>query len=114
MTAAPRMAPPGLSGSAISNIRPMFRCSVAPMCCGAISNRRRDERCCMSPAYRAVVQPDGGYLAAEAAIEAQQKLAQQAGAELQFGETVLGLDAATGTVRITIEREVIEAGTAIV
>jgi sarcosine oxidase len=68
----------------------------------------------LPPEYRAVVQPDGGYLAAEAAIEAQQKLAQQAGAELQFGETVLGLDAATGTVRITTEREVIEAGTAIV
>jgi len=64
--------------------------------------------------YRAVIQPDGGYLLAEAAVQAFASLAANAGAELHVGETVLDITSRAGGVRVTTDRRVIEAGTAIV
>ena len=64
--------------------------------------------------YRAVIQPDGGYLLAEAAVQAFASVAANAGAELHVDETVLDITSRTGGVRVTTDRRVIEAGTAIV
>jgi sarcosine oxidase len=61
-----------------------------------------------------VVQPDGGFLLAEAAMQAHQRLARQAGAELRHAEAVQALAVAAGGVRITTEREVIHAGVAVI
>jgi len=72
------------------------------------------------PAFRipadcvGVVQPDGGVLAAEAAILAQLGLAQAAGGELRTGETVTAVEPRTGGVRVVTDRGMIEAGAAIV
>jgi sarcosine oxidase len=65
------------------------------------------------PDYLAVVQPDGGFLAAEPAIAAQIALATGAGAEIRTGEVVRAIEPRAGHVRIVTERGVIEAGTAI-
>jgi sarcosine oxidase len=72
------------------------------------------------PAFRipadcvGVVQPDGGVLAAEAAILAQLDLAQAAGGELRTGETVTAIEVRGGGVRVATDRGTIEAGAAIV
>ncbi len=72
------------------------------------------------PAFRipadcvGVVQPDGGVLAAEAAILAQLGLAQAAGGELRTGETVTAVEPRGGGVRVVTDRGTIEAGAAIV
>jgi sarcosine oxidase len=63
--------------------------------------------------FIAVVQPDGGFLAAEAAVQAHQQLAQAAGAELRFGETVRDIAPYADRVRVTTDAGVIDAGTAI-
>jgi sarcosine oxidase len=64
--------------------------------------------------YRAVIQPDGGYLLAEAAVQAFASLAANAGAKLHVGETVLDITSRAGGVRVTTDRRAIDAGTAIV
>src|SRR4051812_16026679 len=51
--------------------------------------------------FVAVVQPDGGFLSAEPAVQAHQRLAQRAGAELRFGEAVRQLDLMAGGGRVT-------------
>jgi sarcosine oxidase len=64
--------------------------------------------------YVAVVQPDGGYLLAEPAMDALIALAQTAGAEIRTGETVRTIEPRGDGVRVTTERGVIDAGSAIV
>jgi sarcosine oxidase len=64
--------------------------------------------------YVGVVQPDGGFLAAEPSIEALLALAQSAGAEIRTGEAVRAIEPRAGGVRIVTERDSIDAGAAIV
>lgn len=72
------------------------------------------------PAFRlpadfvGVVQPDGGYIAAELATDAHLSLAKAAGAELRHGETVTAVEPRPDGVRVTTDRGAIEAGHAIV
>jgi sarcosine oxidase len=72
------------------------------------------------PAFRlpqsfvAVLQPDGGYIEASAAIEAYVRIATAAGAQIRSGEKVLGIEPSGDRVRIRIDRAVIEADGAIV
>ena len=72
------------------------------------------------PAFRvpsdtvAVVQPEGGFLEAEPAVEAMVGLAQAEGAEIRCGETIAAIEPRAGGVRITTDRGVVEAGVAIV
>jgi sarcosine oxidase len=68
----------------------------------------------LPPDFLGVVQPDGGFLTAEPAVQAHQDLAQKAGAELRFGETVLGIEHSAREVRITTGGGVVTVGTAIV
>jgi sarcosine oxidase len=64
--------------------------------------------------YVAVVQPDGGFLAAEPSIAACVKLAQEAGAEIRTGVTVRVIEPRAGGVRVVTNDGTVEAGTAIV
>jgi len=64
--------------------------------------------------YVAVLQPDGGFVAVEPAIEAQVALAQAAGAELRTGVTVHSVASHGNGVRIGTSQGDIEAGTAII
>jgi sarcosine oxidase len=66
------------------------------------------------PEYVGVVQPDGGFLRTEPAVEAMVDLAQASGAEIRLGETVTEIAPGAGGVRITTDRGVVEAGAAIV
>ena len=64
--------------------------------------------------YVGVLQPDGGYLRAEASVVAMVRLAQEKGAEVRLGDTVREIVPRAGGVRITTDRGVVEAGVAIV
>jgi sarcosine oxidase len=64
--------------------------------------------------YAGVLQPDGGYLEAEASVEALVALARQAGAELRVGETIRRIKPHSGGARIATDRGEIEAVAAIV
>lgn len=64
--------------------------------------------------YRAVLQPDGGFLLAEPAVKAFAVLASKTGAELRTGETVLAIESRAGGVRVVTDRQAIDAGAAIV
>jgi sarcosine oxidase len=66
------------------------------------------------PEYVGVVQPDGGFLQTEPAVEAMVGLAQAIGAEIRLGETIAEIAPGAGGVRITTGRGVVEAGAAIV
>ena len=66
------------------------------------------------PDYVAIVQPDGGILAAEAAIAAQLALATAAGAEVRSGETVRAIEHRANDVRIITDRGSVDAGAVIV
>jgi sarcosine oxidase len=72
------------------------------------------------PAFRvpsdtvAVVQPEGGFLEAEPAVEAMAGLAQAKGAEIRCGETIAAIEPVASGVRITTDRGVAETGAAIV
>lgn len=68
----------------------------------------------LPPNFVAVVQPDGGYLAAEAAIQCQIALARKAGGEVRTGVTVTAIEPHPGGVRIVTSAETINAKTAIV
>src|SRR5438132_7420096 len=68
----------------------------------------------LPPDFVAVVQPDGGMLAAEPSIHAMLALAQAAGAVLRTGETVRAIEPRAGGVRVVTDRAVHEAGSAIV
>jgi sarcosine oxidase len=64
--------------------------------------------------YLAVLQPDGGFLAAEASIAAQVALATGAGAEIRTGEAIRAIEPRADTVRVVTELGVVEAEVAIV
>jgi sarcosine oxidase len=72
------------------------------------------------PAFRVpsdfvgVLQPDGGFLEAEAAVETLLSLARGAGAEIRSPETVRAIEPCGGHVRIGTDHGSIEAGAAIV
>jgi sarcosine oxidase len=72
------------------------------------------------PAFRlpaehvGVLQPDGGFVLAEPAIEAQMRSAQAAGAEVRTGTSVRAIEPRGGHVRVVTGDGVIEAGTAVV
>jgi sarcosine oxidase len=62
----------------------------------------------------AVLQQDGGFLAAEAAVQAHLALARAAGAELRSNELVRAIEPHGSGVRITTDRTVVDAGAAVV
>jgi sarcosine oxidase len=64
--------------------------------------------------FAGVVQPDGGFVAIEPAIEAMLALAGRAGADIRLGETVRSIAQRSGAVRIETDRDTIEAEQAIV
>jgi sarcosine oxidase len=64
--------------------------------------------------YVGVVQADGGFLEAEASVQAFIALAQRRGAEVRFGEPVHAVEAANDHVRIATASGTIEAGAAVV
>jgi sarcosine oxidase len=66
------------------------------------------------PDYVGVLQPDGGFLEAEPAIDAMVSLARAAGAATRVGETIQVIEPVARGVRITTDRGVVEAGVAIV
>jgi sarcosine oxidase len=72
------------------------------------------------PAFRlpshfvGVLSPDGGILAADAAVAAQLALARAAGAEVRTHETVRAIEPASGGVRIVTDRGSVAAGQAVV
>jgi sarcosine oxidase len=68
----------------------------------------------LPPDHVGVLQPDGGYLAAEASVQAMIALAQGAGAQLRTGETVQAVEPRSGSVRIVTDRGAVEAGAAII
>jgi sarcosine oxidase len=68
----------------------------------------------LPPHYVGVVQADGGFLAAEASVQAMLALAQKHGAEIRFGEPVRAIEPANDTARVITANGSIEAGTAIV
>ena len=68
----------------------------------------------LPPEFVGVFQPDGGYLLAETAIQAQIALAQAAGAEIALGETVRAIAPRAGGVRVQTDRRSIDAGAVVV
>jgi sarcosine oxidase len=66
------------------------------------------------PQYQAVVQPDGGFLAAEPSIHAMLALAKAAGAEIRSGETIRAIETSSTGVRIITDRARIDAGSAVI
>ena len=59
--------------------------------------------------YVAVVQPDGGFVEAEAGIRAHLQLAVAAGAGIRTGERVLAIEDVGHCVRVRTERRMLEA-----
>jgi len=68
----------------------------------------------LPPHYVGVVQPDGGFLAAEASVAALQALAQRHGAEIRFDETVHAVAPTAAGARIVTSRQTIDAAAAVI
>lgn len=72
------------------------------------------------PAFRVpadfvgVLQPDGGYLEAESAVQAHLELARAKGADIRHHQRVLAIEPNGDGVRIFLDADTIEAGAAIV
>jgi sarcosine oxidase len=64
--------------------------------------------------YVGVFQPEGGFLRAEQAIQAQLALAREAGAQLRVGEEVVAVEPHGAGVRVVTRDGAIDAGCAIV
>jgi sarcosine oxidase len=64
--------------------------------------------------YVAVLQPDGGFLAAEPAITAYLALASAAGAKIRSGATIRAIEPGVGSVRVITDRGAVEGGAVIV
>ena len=64
--------------------------------------------------YVGVFQPDGGFLRAEQAVQAQLALARDAGAQLRIGEEVVAVEPRGAGVRVVTRDGAIDAGCAIV
>lgn len=80
----------------------------------ATSLMRRYPNFKLPQSFVAVLQPDGGYLAAAAALEANIRLATAAGAVIRSRETVIALEPQGGRARIKTDRGEIEADGVIV
>jgi sarcosine oxidase len=65
------------------------------------------------PGYVGVLQPDGGFLDAEASVHALLALAKGAGAEIRTGEAIRAIEPGAAGVRIVTDRGTIEAAAAI-
>lgn len=59
--------------------------------------------------YCAVIQPDGGYIEAADALDATIRAAQGAGATVRTGEKVIAIERRSNTVRVSTDRDRIEA-----
>lgn len=68
----------------------------------------------LPPDYVGVLQADGGFLAAEASLQAMVAVAEAAGAQLRTGEAVQAVEPRSGGVRIVTDRGTHEAGAAII
>jgi len=68
----------------------------------------------LPPQYLAVVQPDGGFLAAEPSIHAMLALAKNTGAEIRTGETIRTIEPHSTGVQIITDRGCIDAGAAVI
>jgi sarcosine oxidase len=68
----------------------------------------------LPPHFVGVLQPDGGILAAEPAVEAQLALARAAGADVRANERVRAIEPTAGGVRVVTDRGSIAAGQAVV
>lgn len=68
----------------------------------------------LPPHFVGVFQPDGGFLAAEAAVAAQVALARAAGAEVRTNERVRALESIPGGVRVVTDAGSVTAAQAIV
>ncbi len=64
--------------------------------------------------YQAVVQPDGGFLAAEPSIHVMLALAKEAGAEIRLGEAIRAIEPSSTGVRIITDRARIDAGSVVI
>jgi sarcosine oxidase len=64
--------------------------------------------------YIGIFQPDGGWLALEAAFEAWMSLATRAGAQIRTGDAVRAIEECSGRVRISSDAGIVEAEVAIV
>jgi sarcosine oxidase len=64
--------------------------------------------------YVAVLQPDAGFVDAEAGIRAHLRLAVAAGADMRTSEPVVSVEQTGERVRVRTERKTYEAGTAII
>ena len=64
--------------------------------------------------FVAVLQPDGGFVEAAAAIAAHVALATANGAQLRLGETIVTIEPISSGVRIVTDRATIDAGAAVV
>ena len=68
----------------------------------------------LPPHFVGVVQPDGGFIEAEASVQSLLALARKSGAEIRFGEPVRAVEPAKAGVRVVTDSATIDAGTAIV
>jgi len=75
---------------------------------------RRHDAFRLPPDFVAVLQPDGGYIEAAAAIEAQLRIAADAGAVLHTQEKVIAIEPRSNGVRIRTDRGAIDADGAII
>jgi sarcosine oxidase len=66
------------------------------------------------PEFVAVLQPDGGFLMAEAAIHMFVGLAKAAGAQIRLGETVREVKSRAGSVRLETNRGLIDTGSVVI
>ena len=68
----------------------------------------------LPPHFVGVVQPDGGFVEAETAVQSLLALARKHGAEICIGETIRAIEPANDTVRVVTDAATIDAGAAIV
>jgi sarcosine oxidase len=80
----------------------------------AKSLMRRYPSFTLPESFVAVLQPDGGYIAAEAALAANIRVAMDAGAAIRTHETVVAIDPLPQGVRIRTDRAEIETDGAII
>jgi sarcosine oxidase len=66
------------------------------------------------PEFVAVLQPDGGFLMAEAAIHSLVGLAEAAGAQIRLGETVREVKSRAGSAQVETDRGSIDAGCVVI
>jgi formylglycine-generating enzyme required for sulfatase activity len=80
----------------------------------AEATMRRFPGFCLPEHYVSVIQPDGGFIAAEAALLAHMDLSIAAGASVRTGERVLKVTQQAGSVRVVTDRGIIETGAVII